>query len=88
VRFPKKKPIRLKGKKLHDLYKRVYERDRGRCVKCGYPIPEGTIPHHIIHKSQGGEDTEENLEMLCEIKWDENGNILPGCHRKEHTGGI
>jgi 5-methylcytosine-specific restriction endonuclease McrA len=70
---PKRKALRLKGKKLIELYRRVYEKSNGRCVECGTWIPPGTIPHHIIFKSQGGEDTEENLEMRC-----------PVCHGKAH----
>jgi len=71
---PKHKPLRLKGKPLRLLYEAVYERDGGRCVKCGRFIKPGTIPHHIIHKSQGGEDTMENLEMSCIY-----------CHDEEHN---
>ena len=59
------KPIRLKGKKLHDLYNDVYKRDGECCVECHKWIEPGTIPHHIVKKSQGGEDTLENLQMLC-----------------------
>jgi len=62
---PKPKTFRLKGKKLISLYLKVWERDNGCCVECGTPIEIGTIPHHIIHKSQGGADVMENLEMLC-----------------------
>lgn len=64
VPLEKRKAIRLKGRKLIELYRAVYERDGGCCVNCGAAIPEGTIPHHIIHKSLGGEDTMENMEML------------------------
>ena len=63
---PKHKAIRLKGKKLIALYEAVYERDGGICQKCKKNwIEPGTIPHHKILKSQGGEDTKENLEMRC-----------------------
>ena len=68
------KPIRLKGKKLHDLYNDVYKRDGECCVECHKWIEPGNIPHHIVKKSQGGEDTLENLEMLC---------IYP-CHYRKH----
>lgn len=73
---PKKhKPIRLKGKPLIALYEAVYERDGGICQKCKEKwIEPGTIPHHKIHKSQGGEDTMENLEMSC-----------LECHDAEHN---
>lgn len=69
---PKAKPIRLKGKKLHDLYNAVYNRDKGLC-KCGKWIEPGTPPHHIVFRSQGGSDTMENLEMCCN-----------DCHNKIH----
>ena len=68
------KPIRLKGKKLRDLHTAAYERDGGCCVECGVFIEPGTPGHHIVKKSQGGEDTLENLEMLC---------IYP-CHYRKH----
>jgi 5-methylcytosine-specific restriction endonuclease McrA len=71
--YPKHKPLRLKGKRLIALYEAVYERDGGRC-KCGRFIEPGTPPHHKIHKSQGGEDTMENLEMKCIY-----------CHDEEHN---
>ena len=71
--FPKHKPVKLKGKKLMDLYSAVYKIDEGCCRKCGTWIEPGVIPHHIILKSQGGEDTMGNLEMLC-----------LECHYKEH----
>ena len=63
--FLKQKPIRLKGRKKIKLFEEVYDRDRGLCVECGKWIEPGNIPHHIVKKSQGGEDTLENLQMLC-----------------------
>ena len=75
LKFYKHKPIRLKGKKKIDLYKQVYERDGGCCVKCGRYVPPGTIPHHKVFKSHGGDDTLENLELLC-----------MDCHRRIHHG--
>ena len=59
------KPIRLKGKKLRDLHAAAYERDGGLCVECGKWVEPDTPAHHIIKKSHGGEDTLENLQMLC-----------------------
>jgi len=59
------KPIRLKGEKLMNLYREVYKRDNGLCVKCGTFVEPGTIPHHIIFRSQGGSDTLDNLQTLC-----------------------
>jgi len=71
--FPKPKNIRLKGKKLHELYDAVHARDAGQCVKCGTWVEPGTPPHHRIFKSQSGGDELENLETLCQE-----------CHYKEH----
>ena len=67
MKYPKHKPLRLKGKKLTDLYRQVYDRDDGTCQHpdCFKWIEPGTPPHHIVFKSQGGEDLISNLEMLC-----------------------
>ena len=82
----KKKPIRLKGKKLHKLYQEVYERDQGLCQvlklengiykKCGKWVEPGTPPHHVVPRSQGGSDTAENLITICNE-----------CHYRKHHGG-
>ena len=72
--IPKHKAKRLKGKALKALHKAVYERDNGLCQKCGAWVKPGTPAHHKIHKSQGGDDTMENLEMMCMI-----------CHDEEHN---
>lgn len=67
------KPIRLQGKKKHDLYMEVWFRDKGCCVGCGKWVEPGTPPHHIKKKSQGGGDTEDNLVTIC-----------MECHSKHH----
>ena len=77
MKFPKHKAIRLKGKAKIALYRAVYERDDGRCQRCRAWVPEGTIPHHITFKSQGGSDIESNLALLC-----------PSCHYRIHHGGV
>lgn len=74
--FPKHKQVRLHGDKLKKLVETIYERDRGCCVNCHRPIEEGTKPHHVIFKSHGGGDTEDNLVMLC-----------GSCHYAVHHGG-
>jgi hypothetical protein len=55
---------------------RVYDRDRGRCVKCDKYIPWPAA--HMHHKESGLGPQRcwctENLEILC-----------PDCHRKEHV---
>ena len=42
----------------------VWLRDQGRCVKCG--ARERLEYDHIIPVSQGGANTERNIELLCE----------------------
>ncbi len=51
------------------------QRANKRCEKCGRWVTEDEAlsPHHITHRSQGGEDTMENLLMICYA-----------CHLKEH----
>ena len=61
---PKKKRIKLKGDKLATLYANVFHRDKYVCRKC-HSWTAQPHPHHKILKSQGGEDTEENLLTLC-----------------------
>lgn len=47
----------------HMTWKRVYERDNGRCVLCG----RGGVLEaaHYIGRAQGGLGREKNLVMLC-----------------------
>lgn len=46
------------------------------CEKCGRRFADGWIieAHHIVPTSQGGQDTFENLQLLC-----------VECHYKEHV---
>ena len=70
----KNKSIRLKGKKLDELIKKVLERDNWECQ--GVDCPGGfrlDRPHHIKFKSQGGPDTMDNLTTLCRF-----------CHAAKH----
>jgi len=71
---PKHKAHRVKNKALARLHAAVYDRDNGLCQGCGEWIEPGVPAHHIILKSQGGEDTMENLKMLC-----------LDCHDKKHN---
>jgi len=61
VNFTKKKPIRLKGKKLAELNKSIHERDGYTCIikGCGRHVPLEEKFHHdpcgaykedVIHK--------------------------------------
>lgn len=52
--------------------RKVYARDRGKCVVCGAPgIPNA----HYIRRSQGGLGIEENIVTLC-----------PKCHHDFDNG--
>lgn len=42
----------------------VWQRDRGRCVKCGSGV--NLEFDHIIPVSMGGGNTARNLQLLCE----------------------
>ena len=49
-------------------FRRWLGKKRGwRCERCGRAFDEGWLLefHHKIPKSLGGEDTEENAEILC-----------------------
>ena len=57
-----------KGHRRHsiptDLRKIIWNRDEGKCVKCG---SENNIHYdHIIPISKGGSTIKENLELLCQ----------------------
>ena len=73
--FPKYKSVRLVGEALRRLVMRVWDRDEGLCVVCGRWVEEGTKPHHEPPKSQGGEDIEGDLLLLCDF-----------CHYERHHG--
>ena len=42
----------------------VWQRDQGRCVKCG--SRERLEYDHIIPLVKGGSNTERNIQLLCE----------------------
>ena len=46
-----------------DIMDKVWNRDRGRCVKCG--SQENLEFDHIIPFSKGGANTYRNLQILC-----------------------
>ena len=47
-----------------DILDRVWNRDGGKCVKCG--SQEKIEFDHIIRFSKGGSNTYRNLQILCE----------------------
>lgn len=70
----KKKPGKTPQKVRRESRERAYKRlcdllwveRRGKCEKCLKSLPrEYAEFHHKKFRSQGGEDTEENLIMLC-----------------------
>ncbi len=60
--FPKKKRIKLSEHKYRKLVRKIIEERGDACDVCGRP---GVSAHHIIHRSRMGEDTKENLRLLC-----------------------
>lgn len=60
---------------LHGRTVRKYER---QCVSCGWQTPDGLRTlihvHHVIPISAGGDDTTENMVVLC-----------PNCHAIAHA---
>jgi 5-methylcytosine-specific restriction endonuclease McrA len=54
-----------------ELRRRVLERDRWHCQQCGSLV--NLHVHHIVHRSQLGASSTENLVTLC-----------AKCHRAEH----
>jgi 5-methylcytosine-specific restriction endonuclease McrA len=65
------KRIRLGKQAYRQLLKRVFERDRWSCQKCG--SLKNLQVHHNVHRSQLGDDALRNLVTLCAY-----------CHLEEH----
>ncbi len=66
------KRTRAKRKSLavpKDVYEAVIARDAGCVARMVLPFPcQGRIdPHHVHRRSQGGQDTMENLISLCRL---------------------
>lgn len=86
VRVGKLGIVRLSGKALARLREACFDRDHGRCRRCGdfvYYSPRwdgDTLAFdmaHIKSRGAGGSDTLENVRCLCH-----------SCHMKEHTKGL
>jgi len=72
--FPKRKPVRLRGKDLQALVRKVMQRDGWQCRNRECQERRHLSVHHVIPRSQGGEDVEENMITLC----------IPNCHDPIH----
>jgi len=60
---------------MHARRHEVFERDRHCCVKCGEFLSfEQFEMHHVVSRGKGGDDSLENLQVLC-------GPLKNGCHR-------
>ena len=71
---PKSTPLRLDPPSYENLRAQVLRRDGWRCQSCG--AMSNLEVHHQQHRSQSGDDSEQNLITLC----------VP-CHRNVHHGG-
>jgi hypothetical protein len=74
------KPIRLTGKAMEELRRKVWERASQRCEDCNLWVPlNGELMWrmhlaHIVSRGRGGDDSELNTRCLC-----------AECHGKEHN---
>ena len=70
------KPVRLRldAQPYEDLRMRVLRRDGWRCQSCGTML--NLEVHHKQFRSRSGEDSEENLIVLCSA-----------CHKGMHGHG-
>ena len=69
---PKQKQIRLNTKDWSALRKKVWQKQRGMCAKCGMwvRLDGDTIFNtahlaHIKSRGAGGDDVESNVRILC-----------------------
>lgn len=66
--------LRLSPEEYKALITAVFERDLWRCRNCGF---RRLHAHHIVFRSEGGEDIRSNLVSLC-----------PCCHDAVHSGRL
>ena len=55
----------LYGADKIEQYRRVYERDEKCCTVCGKFVGTSAEPDHKIKRSKGGDDSLDNLQILC-----------------------
>ena len=71
--YPKKKRIKRVGKKMQELRREVFNREKGLCQMCKEYAPlNGELWYrghlaHIKSKGAGGDDVAENCRWLCFI---------------------
>lgn len=73
----KRSRLQLPPKEYKALCNRVMNRDGWKCRHCGYR--NNLTCHHVLFRSQGGDDIENNLLTLCDTP---DGL---GCHRAVHN---
>ena len=60
---PKRRSIRLSRDEYRRLWRQILESDGWCCQNCGSRVILQV--QHILHRSQAGDDAEENLVTLC-----------------------
>lgn len=71
--------LKLSEVNLKALREQVYARDGFKCRHCKFR--NGLAAHHIIYRSQGGDDASWNLITLC-------SGIGSPCHQAVHRGDL
>lgn len=69
---------RMTGRKLQDRRWRMWQKDP-HCADCGRVVefPHGFELDHKVPLFMGGEDTEDNCQLLC-VRYDGRNKL--GCH--------
>ena len=70
--FRKRRRLRLDPERYRQLKMKILERDGWKCQHCG--TRDQLQIHHMIRRSQSGDDSEGNLITLCS-----------DCHRAIHA---
>lgn len=73
---------RITGRALQDRRLRIWSRDP-RCAHCGKLVsyPEGFELDHVIPLFRGGQDTDDNCQVLCvEYIIKDGQQVKVGCH--------
>lgn len=75
----------MAGRKLQDRRLRMWTKNPC-CAGCGRltDYPHGFELDHVVRLDQGGQDTEENCQILC-VHTDDQGNKA-GCHADKTKG--